>query len=332
MKADSNAFFTVFTAHGTVSNFVGNNQWRVPLGIQIIPAGILGALIILFPESPRWLMDHDRHQEALQTLAKLHANNYINDTWVMAEFEQIKRTIQDEKENGASSLYELFKDPASFRRLVLVTAIQASVQMTGVSAIQYFSPSIYKQVGVDTAQALLYQGISYIWGIAGQLCTVLFIDRIGRRWPLIIGNLTCSVSFIVTAAVIARFNDVSSSAQKGLLWAFLVFGWIFQFAFSMCCGSLSWVIPSEIFDTKTRAHGVAIGCLVSFAFNTMIGQITDPGESSNHTTAFIFVSNIDQPLCHRAGGIFSSLSFAISPILSFSGHFCRRPRAFLSRR
>lgn len=261
----------------------------MPLGIQIIPAGILGALILLFPESPRWLMDHDRHEEALQTLAKLHSNNDLNDTWVLAEYEQVKSTIEDEKENGASSLYELFKDPASFRRLVLVTAIQASVQMTGVSAIQYFSPTIYAQVGVGTGQSLLYQGISYIWGIAGQLCTVLFIDRIGRRWPLIIGNLICSVSFIVTAAVIAKFNDVSPSSQVGLLWVFLVFGWIFQFAFSMCCGSLSWVIPSEIFDTKTRAHGVAIGCLVSFAFNTMIGQITDPGESSSNQVPAVFV-------------------------------------------
>lgn len=87
----------MFTAHGTVSNFVSDNQWRVPLGIQIIPAGILGALILLFPESPRWLMDHDRHQEALQTLAKLHSNNDINNTWVLAEYEQIKSTIQDER-------------------------------------------------------------------------------------------------------------------------------------------------------------------------------------------------------------------------------------------
>ncbi|OJJ03472.1 hypothetical protein ASPVEDRAFT_53867 [Aspergillus versicolor CBS 583.65] len=264
----------VFTAHGTVSHLAGNNQWRVPLGIQIVPAGVLGALILLFPESPRWLMDHDRHQEALQTLAKLHADNDMNNTWVVAEFEQIKRTIQDQKENGASSLYELFKDPASFRRLFLVTALQASVQMTGVSAIQYFAPSIYKQVGVGTAQSLLYQGISYGWGIAGQLCTVLFIDRVGRRWPLIIGNLTCSVSFIVTAAL-------------ALLWTFLVFSWIFQFAFSMCCGSLSWVIPAEIFDTKTRSHGVAIGCLVSFAFNTMIGQITDLAISSQGWRYFL---------------------------------------------
>ena len=103
----------MFTAHGTVSDFSSDNQWRVPLGIQIIPAGILGALILLFPESPRWLMDHDRHQEALQTLAKLHSNNDLNDTWVLAEYEQIKSTIQDEKENG-----DLSKNSAEIKKLL----------------------------------------------------------------------------------------------------------------------------------------------------------------------------------------------------------------------
>ena len=278
-----------YTTYGTTKNFgeFDNNQWRVPLGVQVIPAGILAALILLFPESPRWLMDKDRHDEARRTLAKLHANGNENDTWVLAEYEQIKHAIQDEKDNGASSIVELFKDPSCFRRLVLVAAIQASVQMTGVSAIQYFAPDIYAKVGVSTSQSLLYQGISYIWGIAGQVSTILFIDRIGRRWTLIVGNLVCSITFIVTAAVIARFPHVGPSTQHSLLWLFLFFGWVFQFAFSMCCGSLSWVIPSEIFDTKTRAHGVAIGCLVSFAFNTMIGQITKPAIDSQGWRYFL---------------------------------------------
>ncbi|THW18794.1 general substrate transporter [Aureobasidium pullulans] len=290
-----------YTTYGTTKNFAGtnNDQWRVPLGVQIIPAGILAALILLFPESPRWLMDHHQHDKALHTLAKLHAAGDVTDTWVVAEYEQIKAAIQDEEENGASSLAELFKDKACFRRLVLVAALQAGCQMTGVSAIQYFAPDIYKQVGVDTSQALLYQGISYIWGIAGQISTVLFIDRIGRRWPLILGNLACASSFIVTAAVIARFPHVGPSTQHSLLWLFLVFGWIFQFAFSMTCGSLTWVIPSEIFDTKTRAYGVSIGCLVSFAFNTMIGQITAPAiETSGWRYFLLFV------ICNITNAIF----------------------------
>lgn len=57
-----------------------------------------------------------------------------------AEYDQIRDSIQHEHENAAKSYSELFKSKSSFRRLLLVCAIQASVQMTGVSAIQYYSP------------------------------------------------------------------------------------------------------------------------------------------------------------------------------------------------
>jgi MFS family permease len=56
--------------------------------------------------------------------------------------------------------------------------------------------------------------------------------------------------------------------------------WVYQVSFSYSCGSLSWIIPAEIFDTKTRSKGVSIGVMVSFAFNTMIGQVTSPAINS----------------------------------------------------
>ena len=51
--------------------------------------------------------------------------------------------------------------------------------------------------------------------------------------------------------------------------------WLYNFSFSCTCGPLSWVIPAEIFDTRTRSKGVSIATMVSFAFNTLIGQVTD---------------------------------------------------------
>lgn len=51
--------------------------------------------------------------------------------------------------------------------------------------------------------------------------------------------------------------------------------WLYNFCFSATCGPLSWIIPAEIFDTHTRSKGVSIATMVSFAFNTLIGQITD---------------------------------------------------------
>lgn len=85
----------------------------------------------------RWLMDHGKHEKALQILAKLHAHGNIDDAWVQAEYEQIQKSIAFEHEQAARSYIELFRSRSAFRRLLLCVALQASVQMTGVSAIQY---------------------------------------------------------------------------------------------------------------------------------------------------------------------------------------------------
>ena len=76
-------------------------QWRLSLGLQMLPAVFLAALIFLFPESPRWLIDHGRTQEGLKTLARLHAHGNEQDPWVLAEFEQIQESIAFEHDHEA---------------------------------------------------------------------------------------------------------------------------------------------------------------------------------------------------------------------------------------
>ncbi|KAL1601382.1 hypothetical protein SLS60_006294 [Paraconiothyrium brasiliense] len=270
------AVTATWLTHGTntsISN-TDNNQWRIPLGIQVVPAGILGALILFFPESPRWLVDHGRREEGLQTLARLHSNGVLDDAWVQEEFHQIEQRIEHEHSVAARAYKDLFTDRSSFRRLFLVCAIQASVQMTGVSAIQYYTPEIYKGLNIGTADALKYQGISNVLSVVAQACTVLLIDRIGRRWPLIIGNIVNGVCWIIVTAAIAKFPTAGPSLQNHLGWVFITINWVYQVSFSFTCGPLSWIIPAEVFDTKTRSKGVSIGVMTSFAFNTLIGQVT----------------------------------------------------------
>jgi hypothetical protein len=50
-----------WTTYGCYTNLKNDSQWRVPLAIQIVPAVVLATLILLFPESPRWLLDHDKY-------------------------------------------------------------------------------------------------------------------------------------------------------------------------------------------------------------------------------------------------------------------------------
>ena len=113
----------------------------------MVPAIGLAACIYLFPESPRWLIDHGRNEVGLETLAQLHANGNKEDPYVQAEYSITQAQIADEHENAAKSYAELFKTRSNFRRIFLACAVQASTQMTGVSTIQYFSPAIFPQAG-----------------------------------------------------------------------------------------------------------------------------------------------------------------------------------------
>ncbi|KAL7623401.1 hypothetical protein AAE478_007083 [Parahypoxylon ruwenzoriense] len=267
------AFLAGWISWGCFTNLSNDGQWRIPLGIQNLPAVVLAALILLFPESPRWLIDHNRPEEGLATLARLHANGDVNDSWVRAEFAQIQETISFEHEHEAKSYLELFTNISAFRRLFLATAIQASIQMTGVSAIQYFSVTIFAQIGINADDALKYQAINSILALIAQAFCMLLIDKFGRRPTLIIGNLVNCVMFVIATILLALYPpDTDSASTAG--WGFIIVTWLYNISFSFACGPLSWIIPAEIFDTHTRSKGVSLATMTSFAFNTLIGQVT----------------------------------------------------------
>ncbi|KAL2814469.1 general substrate transporter [Aspergillus granulosus] len=251
----------------------GNSvQWRLPLGLQVVPAIGLASCIFFFPESPRWLIDHDRHEEGLKNLATLHANGNVADPYVLAEFELIKQQVEEEHQHGAKSYKELFANRANTRRIIIACACQASAQMTGVSAIQYFSPAIFAQIGISTSQTLLYQGINSVIGELAQFIFFFLIDRVGRRPLQIGGNIACGVAFTIGAALMAVYPPESTNTSAH--WAFIVCStWVFNFCFC-ASGTMSWIIPAEIFNTATRAKGISLATMVSFAFNTMIAEVT----------------------------------------------------------
>lgn len=115
---------------------------------------------------------------------------------------------------------------------------------------------------------------------------MMFIDRFGRRWPLISGNLGNMLTFLVATILLARFPPTTQNS--GAHWGFIIMTWVYNFSFSATCGPLSWIIPAEVFDTRTRSKGVSIATMISFAFNTMIGQIT-PIAMNNIGYRFYFI-------------------------------------------
>ncbi len=117
---------------------------------------------------------------------------------------------------------ELFTVPSNFRRLSLGYAqiqsdvaddahhvpryiLQFSVQMTGVSAIQYYSTTIFTTMGFSSQRVLLFQSINSVIALIGEACCVFWVDSTGRRRPLIVGNIVSGLSFVVGSILMARY-------------------------------------------------------------------------------------------------------------------------------
>lgn len=131
--------------------------------------------------------------------------------------------------------------------------------------------------------------------LLAQMVCIVVIDKVGRRWWMIGGNLTNCLFFIIATIMLAVFPPGSTN-NSSASWAFIVVTWLYNVSFSATNGPLSCkfhlasapssqiptpsshsttgIVPAEVFDTRTRAKGVSIGVMVSFAFNTMIGQVT----------------------------------------------------------
>jgi MFS family permease len=107
-------------------------QWRFPLLFQCVFAVYILALTIWLPDTPRWLMRHDRSEvRGLAVLAKLRGLE-PGHTRIQREKDDIMEAIAIEsKEEGTWG--DLFRDNgiAAHKRFYLALGIQFMQQMTG---------------------------------------------------------------------------------------------------------------------------------------------------------------------------------------------------------
>lgn len=93
----------------------GDLSWRAPFGLMAIPGAILGSVMFIFPESPRWLMDRDRNEEALQILGDVHAAGDTEDGLVQLEYHEIRKQIDFDRTQAARSYMDLFAPDVRLR-------------------------------------------------------------------------------------------------------------------------------------------------------------------------------------------------------------------------
>ncbi|EED19748.1 sugar transporter, putative [Talaromyces stipitatus ATCC 10500] len=250
-------------------------SWRIPWGLQMLPAVFLGFAMTFLPESPRWLARQDRWEECHGVLTLVHGKGDPNHPFVQVELQDIKEMCEFERRHANVTYLDLFK-PHMLNRTLVAYWYELYDVLHGY---------IFTMAGYNGNAALLASSIQYIINVIMTLPALVFIDRVGRRNLMLLGSTLMMTFMFANAGIMgahgviipggingvkAESMRVSGAAAKGLIAC----TYLFVASYAPTWGPASWIYPPELFPLRLRGKGVALSTSGNWAFNTALGLFT----------------------------------------------------------
>ncbi|KAI2770071.1 general substrate transporter [Daldinia loculata] len=260
LRAVCSAMFAVTINIGTIlgaivdertSHIMGKLSYQIPLACLFIFPTLLSIFVFFIPESPRWLVLHDRREEAEKSLAFLRGDS-LDLEFLQEGFVEIIRGVEEEKSStSGSSMIDIFKG-TNLRRTMLCVAVAVSRASSGVWVFLSYGTYFYQQAGVDDVFKIsIYSMVVQLVGVtAGLYCAYKVW---GRRTMLLIG----------TGATIAP-------GTPGAARLFLAFNFFYVITYSGFAGSMTWPISAEVVNSRLRVLTLSFATGVDYVFAWLI--------------------------------------------------------------
>ena len=229
--------------------------WRVMFVSEAVPAGLFALLILLVPETPRYLAIHGHEDKALRVLSNINGEARAREI-----LENIKTTVNRESKKKHENLF-------AYGFLVVFIGCMLSVfqQIIGINAVLYFAPRIFESMGVSNN--MLFTVIMGIINITFTLVAVFSVEKLGRKPLLITGSLGMAVG----ALGVALSNVVTLPALVPVI-SIMVYSACFMFSWGPIC----WVYIAELFPNTIRSQATALAVAFQWIFNFIVSSTFVP--------------------------------------------------------
>lgn len=251
-----------FTINAIIFNVWGEHDhvWRIMLAICAIPAVMLFIGMLFQPESPRWLIDKGRLDQALAVLSQVRDHERAQ-----AEIDEILR-LKKEKPTHRTNRWGALKLPWVIKLMIAGVGVAMAQQLTGVNSIMYYGTQVLGQAGFSASAAIIANiANGAIAVIATALCLFVFIDRVSRRKLIIFGFIM--VTLVHTMILIVALTMEASVARAWIMLALFV---TFMFFVQLCLNAPIWVALSEMFPLHLRGLGMGISVFCMWIVNAGI--------------------------------------------------------------
>jgi len=262
---------------------LGNWNWRWMLGIEAVPAIIYFFALYTVPESPRWLVMHEKDGPALATLKRVSRPGEAED-----DLRAVKASLAAEAHLQKGSLRELFL-PAM--RLVLTIGIVMAVlqQITGINSVFFYAPMIFEQSGIGTDASFMQAVLVGIVNVVATVIAIMLIDKLGRR-PLLSAGLTIIAASMLLLAYSFSTATYGPGGELIDMNATLVLIGILSFVmgFGISLGPVMWVLFSELFPNRLRGIAISFCGLINSSVSFIV-QLVFPWQLENFGPALTFL-------------------------------------------
>lgn len=238
-----------------------DKQWQIPFSFQVVPASLLVILMFFQPESPRWLVKAGKADQARRNLSRLRQLP-LDHEYISWEINTAQRQIEAENSLGANrsvwaKVQQAFTLPGNRQRLLIGMALMLLQNMSGINALNYYSPAIFAAIGFSgTDVSLLATGVFGLVKASTTLILMLFlIDRLGRRRAMLIGSCGGIVAMYYLGGYTAQSHSFTSEhvPKDGGAYIAILMVYLFAFFYALSWNGVPWVFCSEVFPTAIRS-------------------------------------------------------------------------------
>lgn len=247
-------FVNYFIALQGTADWNLHTGWRWMFASEAIPSLLYLVLAFLIPESPRWLLEKGRETDGRRILAKFNPGKNID---LLAD--EIQLSLSGKNNDS----WKVLLLPNLRRALVVGIGLSVFQQITGINAILYYAPEIFKSFGSDADASLLQTSILGVTNLVFTIVSILLVDRVGRKPLLNIGSLGMFISLAVVG--FSAYNHISGVWLLGFLM-------LFMGSFSISWGPVVWVLLAEIFPNRVRSLALSVAVFIQWAANFAVSQ------------------------------------------------------------
>ena len=211
--------------------------WRIPSILQALASIVQVICVWFIPESPRWLIEHDRVEEATRILTKYHANGDSNDPIVELEVAEVYEAIRLDREISENTSYlTLIKTKANRARTGVIVAIGFFSQWSGNGLISYYLSIILTSIGyTDSKQQLLINGVLQAFSLVTSIALAMIVNRFGRRTLWLTSTAGLLVVFVIWTGCEATYeiSDAAGTPNVAAGKAVLALIFIYNFIYNI---------------------------------------------------------------------------------------------------